>query len=294
MGGGHLAENGEVRVNAPRRLLDPREAARLRVWLLRARRVFFLCDFDGTLTRLRREPDAVRLGTGMRSVLESWRDAGAVVGVVSGRELADVETRAGISGIWYAGGHGYDLRGPRGRVISFATARDEKRAKRVANWLAGRLRGIRGIRIEAKRASVSVHYRQASPAAARRAEQLVREALAREPKLRLMHGKRVWELLPAKRVDKSTAVRRLLKEELSRNGDFVAYLGDDATDETVFRQMRRGITVSVGGSEKTAARYRADTIGEVRKFLRWCLRERGRADKISHRGRRGRAEATER
>lgn len=273
-------------MNAPRRVLDPREAARLRARLLRARRAILLCDFDGTLTRLRREPDAVRLGAGMRRVLEAWRNAGAVVGLVSGRELADVEARAGISGIWYAGGHGYDLRDPRGHVISFATARDEERAERVANWLAGRLRGIRGIKVEAKRASVAVHYRQASPAAARRAEQVVREALAREPKLQLMHGKRMWELLPARRVDKWTAVLRLLEKERARNSDFVAYLGDDVTDETVFRRMRRGMTVRVGGCEKTAARYRAETIGEVKEFLRWCLREREGTEKIAHRARR--------
>jgi trehalose-phosphatase len=284
MGRGYPAKAGEIRVKTIRRALGPRESALVRASLLRARRIILLCDFDGTITGLRREPDAVRLGDGMRRLLEAWRDAGAVVGVVSGRELADVETRVGISGIWYAGGHGYDLRDPRGRVLSFATARDRQRAARTAKRLTKRLQGIAGIRIEAKRSSVAVHYRQASPAAARRAERIVSESLAREPKLRLMHGKCVWELLPARRVDKWTAVERLLRSERAGNSGFVAYFGDDVTDEAVFRGLKRGITVLVGAHRRTAARFRLETIGEVKRFLRWALRERKESLKHSHKG----------
>lgn len=274
-------------MNTPRPLFSdwPRLSARLRAASSR----ILLTDFDGTLVRIRRRPGAVRLSKSMRRLLVSIRDTGSVVGVVSGRGLEDLISLAGLSGVWYAGSHGYRLRDPRGLMISFATAAERRRIQRTVRWLRPKLARIPGIRLEVKPTSVAIHYRTASSVAARRAEEVVGRVLEREPALHLLSGKKVWELLPGDAVDKGTAVHRLLKEIHAPADRFVVYLGDDTTDESVFRKLRDGVTIVVGRRTNTAARYYLRSMAEVGEFLRrWlvCVRHgsgvgRGKASQVA-------------
>lgn len=245
----------------------PRVASRLRA----AHSRILLTDFDGTLVRIRRRPDAVRLSKARRRLLTAIRDAGSVVGVVSGRGLEDLVSLVRIPGIWYAGSHGYRLRGPQGRMISLTTPGERRRIGNAVRWLRPRLSKVPGIRLDVKHASVAVHYRTASAQAARRAEALIRRLRERDPSLHLLSGKKVWELLPGESVDKGTAVHRLLKEIHAPRDRFVVYLGDDTTDESVFRKLRDGVTVLVGRRPQTAARYSVKSMGDVGEFLRRWL-----------------------
>jgi trehalose-phosphatase len=269
MGRGHHPQTLESRVKRPRPLFSdwPRLARRLRA----ARSRVLLTDFDGTLARIRRRPGDVRLSKAMGRLLVGIRDEGSVVGVVSGRGLEDLISLAGLSGIWYAGSHGYRLSDPRGRMISFATPAQRRRIQRAINWLRPRLARIPGIRLEVKHTSVAVHYRTASSMAARRAEEVVGRLLARDPVLHLLSGKKVWELLPGDVIDKGTAVHRLLDEIHAPGDRFVAYLGDDTTDESVFRKLPDGVTIVVGRRSHTAAHYYLRSMAEVREFLRRWL-----------------------
>jgi trehalose-phosphatase len=270
MGSRHRPQTLEIRVNIPRPLFSdwPRLARQLRAAPSRV----LLSDFDGTLVRIRRRPGDVRLSKAMRGLLVAIRDAGSVVGIVSGRGLEDLISLAGLSGIWYAGSHGYRLRDPRGRIISFVTPAERRRIGRAIGWLRPKLARIPGIKLEVKHTSVAVHYRTASPAAARRAEEVVGRVLDREPGLHLLSGKKVWELLPGDAIDKGTAVHRLLDEIHAPANRFVVYLGDDTTDESVFRKLRDGVTIVVGRRANTAARYSLRSMGEVREFLRRWLK----------------------
>jgi trehalose-phosphatase len=282
MGRRHHPQTLESRVNSPRPLFRdwPRLAARLRA----ARSRILLTDFDGTLVRIRRRPGDVRLSKSMRRLLVSIRDAGSVVGVVSGRGLEDLISLADIPGVWYAGSHGYRLRDPRGRMISLATPAERRHVDRAVRWLRPRLARIPGIRLEVKETSVAVHYRTASPRAARQAEEVVRRLLESDPALHLLSGKKVWELLPGNSVDKGTAVHRLLEEVRAPADRFVVYLGDDTTDESVFRKLRGGVTIVVGRRTNTAARYYLRSMADVREFLRrWLQITRESAGKGSYR-----------
>lgn len=246
----------------------PRLARQMRA----APRRVFLTDFDGTLVRIRRAPGDAQLSKAMRDLLDQIREAGSTVGVVSGRGIEDLLGRVQLPDIWYVGSHGYRLRDPRGRTISLATAAQQRRVSRAARWLAPRLAPLANVYLDVKRAALAVHYRSASRPSARQAEHFVGELLEREPGMRLLAGKKVWELLPGETVNKWTAVRRLLSEENATAGSFVIYLGDDQTDESVFRGLRHGVSVVVGRRTNTAARYCLSSTGEVRDFVRRWLR----------------------
>ena len=59
-----------------------------------------------------------------------------------------------------------------------------------------------------------------------------------------------------------------VEKKLERRA-WVAYIGDDITDEDAFRAIDFGIGVLVG-LRPTAATYKLDGIADVDRFLRWC------------------------
>ena len=74
--------------------------------------VLFL-NYDVALSQIVFDPGAVALVDGAAQALRSLADVSPVV-VISGRDIADIRSRVGIPGIWYAGGHGFELVGPDG------------------------------------------------------------------------------------------------------------------------------------------------------------------------------------
>lgn len=194
---------------------------------------------------------------------------GDVVGVVSGRRLASVREAVGLEGIWYVGVHGCYARSPRGRDFVLLDKGALRRVAAATRFLSQRIGKLPGISIEVKRAVTTVHYRGAR----RRERELAWAAVQAclRPGLSLMFSKKAWELVPemnGRMVDKWTAIRFILRREGFRQSDHhaVVHIGDDTTDEHVFRALG-GITVAVGKQRRTAARYYLRNPGEVRKFL---------------------------
>jgi trehalose-phosphatase len=230
-----------------------------------ARTLTVLTDFDGVLAPIRRRPDRVRLGTRMRSTLLAFRRTGTLLGIVSGRNLADVRARVGIPGIWYVGCHGYEFENPAGRVSVLVTPAEAARLARACR-IVPRLRHLAGIRVEIKDTSVAIHYRDAGRRAIAHARAVLDDALAADERLRMIDGKAVWEILPGHRVSKWTAVQSILARERRTRG-LLVYIGDDVTDEDVFSRMR-GISIVVGKTTATAAHVSVRTPSEVRHLLR--------------------------
>lgn len=234
----------------------------------RARRTFLFFDFDGTLAGIRRRPEQVHLSAELRRLLASIGSAGVTLAIVSGRDLQDVRRRAGLRKIWYAGAHGYFLRTPRGRTTSLLSAAKREQIDETLRFLRVELRGLPGIQLEPKEATIAVHYRCAARPAQTRAFEIIRQAVKRRSFLKVMHGKKVWEILPSARIDKWTAVSRILaKERWTASRDLFFYFGDDTTDEAVFRGMK-GISVVVGKQSRTAAGYFVRSPAGVKRFLR--------------------------
>jgi trehalose-phosphatase len=74
--------------------------------------------------------------------------------------------------------------------------------KNLALFLRLRLRMVPGLRIELKQATVAVHYREAAPEEHSVGQRVILQLVRESEDLRLMLGKKVWEILPAGPVDK--------------------------------------------------------------------------------------------
>ena len=258
-----------IPINAPRKRGNPRPlfAAwdEIEALVSGASSIVVMTDFDGTLAGIRPQPEQVRLGVRARRALEQLVERNVLVGIVSGRSLPDVRGRVGLDGICYVGCHGYSLQATRGLPVTLMSRADEARLPRIWRDLEVRLAGLRGVRIEAKEAGVSIHYRNAERSHARRALAIVRDVLRHNRRLQLLSGKKVWEILPRPGVNKWTAIQSLLALENRRNA-LLCYVGDDAPDEHVFARMR-GISVAVGKRRRTAARFFVESTSDVRRFL---------------------------
>lgn len=246
--------------------------------------VALFSDFDGTLAPIASRPRNARLPSSTRDLLMKLaRQPKVFVAVVSGRPVGELRRLVRLPRLGYIGIHGIEVAWPGQGIVSRASEADRARVEKARGELDKALKGISGIWVERKPASVAVHYRQASEDAAPQIEKEVKRiARGFEDKLVLQRGKKVLELLPAVDASKAGGVVSML-EKLPRwlgAAPLPIYLGDDHTDETVFRRLgSRGLGIYVGrpGSgekealEDSAAPYFLDDPGEVRRFLRELL-----------------------
>jgi trehalose 6-phosphate phosphatase len=222
-----------------------------------------LLDFDGTLVKLQRRPWEVRVPMRTKRLIERLsRNPKLFVAIVSGRQYQDLRTRIAIETLRYIGLHGAEEDGKTitigidvGRILSAAKLETQKQ-----------IGSMRGIRIEDKGLSFAVHYREAtSPVASAARSSLLQIVLPLHQSLKVFEGAMVWEVLPHEVQGKGAAARALLNT--LPPGTPSIYIGDDQTDESAFRSLSDEITVRVGRTNGTHAKYYLRSPTDVLDFL---------------------------
>jgi alpha,alpha-trehalase len=233
-------------------------------------RLAVFLDYDGTLTPIVSHPENAGLSDSMREALRELV-ARAPVAILSGRDLDDVRRRVDLDGIVYAGSHGFDIAGPGLRRELGAEFLPE--LDLTEKELHKALDGIPGARVERKRFSIAVHYRNVNENDVPEVARAVHAVAAGHHGLRRINGKKVYELLPDIGWDKGKAVMWLFETlglESRSGGICPIYIGDDATDEDAFRALeKRGVGILVSEQPQvTAASYWLKNPEEVERFLR--------------------------
>jgi len=196
-----------------------------------------LCDIDGTLAPIVRDPGNAVVPEQTRKALREVTRRYALVACVSGRRALEARWLVGVDELAYAGNHGLELLLPGADEPEIDPAiADRARAARdfVLGLDAEALSGS-GLHLENKGPIQGLHWRGAADEAAaeRQARRIAAEA--RNAGLEPHWGRKVLEIRPVAGVDKGTAARRLLAE---RNLDQVLFGGDDRTDVDAFRALR--------------------------------------------------------
>lgn len=225
-------------------------------------------DYDGTLAPFRTERMAARPLPGIEQALKRLQKSKhTTLAIVSGRPLFELSALLGDIDILMVGSHGFELRRPGGEIL--VRSPNPRQTDGLDRAEAEILKMDFGKCLERKVASTAFHTRALAAARAAAATDRVRSlwsrlALEYDLSCRLFNG---GVELRATGWHKGDAVMSLLAES---RATFSVYIGDDETDEDVFRSLRgRGIGILVGEpTEDTAARGFLPDCGSVRTFLR--------------------------
>ena len=226
-------------------------------------------DYDGTISPIVSDPekayphdDAVRALRGLAALPST------AAAVISGRALKDLAALSRLPvEVKLVGSHGSEF------DIGFVHEIDPDARDLLATIVEG-LHSVAsrfdGVRVEAKPASAALHVRNAAPADAEQALDLVRNDLALRPGVQVTEGKAVIELSVVP-TDKGKALDVIRHQEAATAAVF---FGDDVTDEKAFRSLQGpDVGVKIGDGD-TAAEYRVRTSEEVIAALAFLLEER--------------------
>lgn len=236
--------------------------------LIKDKNILLFFDFDGTLVPIRKNPDDCYLSDNLRNSLNELKDK-IKIGIISGRDLEDLKKRISLEGIYYGGIHGLQIEG----LDVKYTHPDAQKLKPYIDEVYVKVKNLseefEGALVEKKSFSFTLHYRQVDSKLRKELKRLFFEVSSSfiEKGLKILSGKMVFEVLPAIEWDKGKAVSFIMK---SFNKKFSPiFIGDDLTDETVFNEIKdKGITVKIGFSKNTMAKYFLRNQTEVYKFIK--------------------------
>lgn len=252
-------------------------------------RLLIACDYDGTLAPIVTDPVRASLLPGMKDVLRQFVEtSGLHLAIVSGRPVDDLKERIDLAEATYIGSHGLEMRGHGLDGLPSEARSYHGRFVELAEELRRSTRFLTGIFIEEKPLGVALHYRNATKLASNAALNLLQRFTQPSPQhgqnlsFRIQEGLMVAELLPATSYNKGRAVCLLL-DRLGMPRSSVICVGDDVTDESMFRALPNGISLHVGHLNSQAA-YQVEDPAEMLTFLRWVgeLRISHGADAYRH------------
>ena len=197
-------------------------------------RIGLITDFDGTLSPIVPDPDAARATEDNTTHLRELVPQLTLLAFVSGRAAADLQQRVALPGAVYVGNHGLE-RWTDGEV---STHQDIAPYLDILSQLASQIEtlDLDGMRVENKRATLSVHYRNtADPTAAASQLKTFLQPLIDANGLKLFSGRMVYEVRPPVEVNKGTAFRDLVRDYQL---DAAIFIGDDTTDADAMKAAR--------------------------------------------------------
>jgi len=234
------------------------------------RSTLFAFDLDGTLAPIVSDPDAAGISGAVREELSVLAGM-APVAIITGRSRPDALRHLAFAPRYLVGNHGAE-------GLSGWKAREKTFVRTAQGWQCQLdtlipVEERRGIVVENKGSTISIHYRHAENR--NKAHAIIRRAAGRlVPPPRLVRGKCVENLIPEGAPDKGAALKLLMRQAGCAKAFFA---GDDETDEDVFRlNHQRILAVRVGRKNDSGARFFLRDQSEIVRLLREINRILGR------------------
>lgn len=234
-----------------------------------------ILDFDGTLTPIVKSPDQAELSKEVKNLLfKLSKKEGFYVAILSGRRLEDLKKKVNLKNIIYAGNHGLEgeIFGekylyPIPNKALLTLGKIQKQLNQITNKFTGTF-------VEDKDLTLSFHYRLADKQQIPEIKLLINQILKPYLADRLIFvilGKKVIDITPDVNWSKGHFATLIIKKITDRmkTKPIVIFIGDDKTDEDVFKTIKKGVTIKVGKNHKSDANYSLRNTKEVFTFLKW-------------------------
>jgi len=241
--------------------------------------IMLFLDYDGTLTPIVSTPEKAFISQGVKELLnELSKSPKCKLAIISGRSLSDIRVLVGLKDIIYAGNHGLEIEGPKIKFESQVSQRLKSIIRHIYEDAVSKLSKIKGVLIEDKGLTISVHYRLVAKKDIQQFLSIFNEitdpSIVRG-KIKINAGKKVYEIRPPVMWDKGKVVLWFLVRQqflLEKNKILPVYIGDDVTDEDAFKVLKnKGITIFVGNPKPSYAQYYLKDTNEVKEFLKRIL-----------------------
>jgi trehalose-phosphatase len=229
-----------------------------------------LFDYDGALTEFVPRPWQAMLPPVTRCQLDELAHLPRVtVGVISGRELDELEGMVGLPELYYAGTDGLELQYQGATVTHPLVKHCRKLVLEVGKAIEGVLRDYPAAWLERKRFGLTVHFRQLDQQLVGALQRRIETELgAWGDRVHVVTGAKAIEITPNLGWTKGTAVEFVL-ERLSPERSQTLFVGDESIDvEALWSvSIRGGISVGVGRPQPAIAQFELRDTGEVLELL---------------------------
>lgn len=223
-------------------------------------------DYDGTLVPFEKRPDLAKPDKDLLNLLELLsKNTMNTLTIVSGRDKNTLDHWFGFLGIILIAEHGVWIKrkDKNWEINIMPTNEWKEEVQKILEIYTDRLPGSF---IEEKEYSLVWHYRRSDP---EMSSILVKEltgyllSFTSNMNLQVMQGNKVIEIKNAG-IDKGSAVLKLIS---NINYDFILAIGDDWTDEYLFKMLPESAYTLRVGMIQSYARYNILNYSEVRKLL---------------------------
>jgi trehalose 6-phosphate synthase/phosphatase len=262
-----LVEVKELQRSMQSRNVDSVVAKRIRSSYLAAKKRILFLDYDGTLVGFNANINKATPDTELYYIIKRLvQDDKNEVVVISGRDYKKLEEWFGNTGVHMISEHGA---WQKSKDQSWESIRglNDRWKEDIFPILQMYVDRTPGAFIEEKSFSLVWHYRKAQNGLGElRSNELINnlEYLTKDRGLQLLPGNKVIEIKNIEVNKGKAALSRLY----SNDYDFVLAIGDDHTDEDIFKALpETSYTIKVG-STVSAASYYLRSPQEVRNFLR--------------------------
>jgi len=244
--------------------------------LLHNKFILLFLDYDGTLTPIAETPRKAFIPSSTKELLQKLaKIPQCKIGIISGRSLKDLKNIVGVEGIVYVGNHGLEIEGPKIKFESQVSLQLRSVMRDIAVGIQKRLSSIKGVLVENKGLSLSIHYRLVAKEDLTMLKKAVFEVAHHytlHDKISVNSGKKVYEIRPSVKWDKGKAALWLLARQqfiTGENNVLPVYIGDDKTDEDAFKALnKKGLTIFVGKPKGSSAKYYLKNPREVTDLLK--------------------------
>ena len=241
----------------------------------KAKKIALFLDYDGSLREFQDSPEKASPTEEILSILKKINSTKKIDGyIISGRKADNLEQWFGNTTMTLVAEHGFEYKSGKEKQAKWQPLADsydhswKVQVRRVLEQYSGT---VPGSFIEDKISALVWHYRRADPEFGMwKAKHLVNslnEMKANLP-VEVHEGAMIVEISSIQ-ISKGTAVQKLISDS---NYDLIVCIGDDYTDETMFRiDDSRLLSIKVGKAE-SAAMSKVKNPAELRRLLKTLLK----------------------
>ena len=236
-----------------------------------------MLDFDGTISPLASTPHEASLPETIKKQLKELSKYFPVA-IISGRSLPDIKNKVGLKNLIYAGNHGLEWQ-IGGKINRFPVPNKTIKLLSSIKKSVDKIKGAYpGTLLEFKYSSLAIHYRQLSNKFIIKFNKDVNKIIKlSDPynNLKILVGKKVIELVPNIDWNKGVFALFILKflQKKLKHSLLPIYIGDDTTDEDVFKVLPAGLTIRIGYNRYSRAKYYIRNTGQSVLFMKWLANQ---------------------